>query len=240
MERKTMKSVSVHADYFQVIRKHSAEDIGKFFLALASDIDGGEKPKLPDTLEMLKELIDAQNQRFAEGQSGSGKKGGAPAGNQNAKKQPKTTQNNQDENNPNNPTVTDTVTGDRDTGDNAPLTPHEKKPQPQKGEYADFVSMTNDEHSSLVAKLGEKGAARCVEILDNYKGSRAKSTPRTTGRSSTGSSGGTGTRSRDGGRRARPGAAMTRRTTTPRKRGSITRSSRNGRDSRGAVGRSAV
>ena len=43
-----------------------------------------------------------------------------------------------------------------------------------KVKYADFVSMTNDEHSSLVAKLGEQGAARCVEILDNYKGSNNK------------------------------------------------------------------
>ena len=34
--------------------------------------------------------------------------------------------------------------------------------------------MTNDEYSSLVAKLGESGAKRCVEILDNYKGANGK------------------------------------------------------------------
>jgi hypothetical protein len=43
-----------------------------------------------------------------------------------------------------------------------------------KTQFADFVSMTNDEHSSLVARLGEAGTARCIEILDNYKGSRGK------------------------------------------------------------------
>lgn len=45
---------------------------------------------------------------------------------------------------------------------------------PSKKKYAEFVSMTNDEYSSLVAELGEAGAKRCVEILDNYKGANGK------------------------------------------------------------------
>lgn len=51
---------------------------------------------------------------------------------------------------------------------------------PQKNEsesevqFADFVSMTNEEYSSLVTKLGEHGAKRCIEILDNYKGANGK------------------------------------------------------------------
>lgn len=43
-----------------------------------------------------------------------------------------------------------------------------------KEKYAEFVSLTNDEYSSLVAKLGEDGTARCIEILDNYKGANGK------------------------------------------------------------------
>ena len=44
-----------------------------------------------------------------------------------------------------------------------------------KHPFAEFVSMTNDEHSSLVVKLGsEESAQRCIEILDNYKGSTGK------------------------------------------------------------------
>lgn len=50
----------------------------------------------------------------------------------------------------------------------------EEKKQPKKIKFADFVSLTNDEHSSLVAKLGEDGAKRCIEILDNYKGSTGR------------------------------------------------------------------
>jgi len=46
--------------------------------------------------------------------------------------------------------------------------------KPQKIKYADFVSLTNAEYEALVAKLGEDGAKRCIEILDNYKGSTGR------------------------------------------------------------------
>lgn len=53
--------------------------------------------------------------------------------------------------------------------------PTAKKPNtPEKRKFAEFVSMTNDEYSSLVTKLGEQGAKRCIEILDNYKGQSGK------------------------------------------------------------------
>lgn len=46
--------------------------------------------------------------------------------------------------------------------------------KPEKIKYADFVSLTNAEYEALVAKLGEDGARRCIEILDNYKGATGK------------------------------------------------------------------
>ncbi|MDE5742692.1 MAG: phage replisome organizer N-terminal domain-containing protein [Oscillospiraceae bacterium] len=49
-----------------------------------------------------------------------------------------------------------------------------EKSKPEKIQFAEFVSMTNDEYTSLVAKVGEQGAKRCIEILDNYKGSSGK------------------------------------------------------------------
>jgi len=59
---------------------------------------------------------------------------------------------------------------------NQPSEEEGKKVRKKEGkkQYADFVSMTNDEYSSLVAKVGDDGAKRCVEILDNYKGSKGK------------------------------------------------------------------
>jgi len=46
--------------------------------------------------------------------------------------------------------------------------------KPEKIKFADFVSLTNAEYEALVAKLGEEGTKRCIEILDNYKGSTGK------------------------------------------------------------------
>lgn len=116
-----MRSVSIHNDFFKQIRKHSHEDIGKLFCALAAVIDGGERPDLPPTLEMLSEMIQDQNERFEEqkntysqAQAARGKAGGAPRGNQNARKQPKSSQTSGDKQNKPTDTVTVTVT-DTDT-----------------------------------------------------------------------------------------------------------------------------
>ncbi len=46
--------------------------------------------------------------------------------------------------------------------------------QPVKIQFADFVTLTQREHDLLVAKHGEEDAARCIEILNNYKGQEGK------------------------------------------------------------------
>lgn len=46
-----------------------------------------------------------------------------------------------------------------------------KKP---KIKYNDFVFMTEEEYGKLVAELGESGAKECIDILNNYKGSKGK------------------------------------------------------------------
>lgn len=44
----------------------------------------------------------------------------------------------------------------------------------QKTNYAEFVKLTDEEYQKLVEKAGESGALKCIEILDNYKGSSGK------------------------------------------------------------------
>ncbi len=44
----------------------------------------------------------------------------------------------------------------------------------KKREFAEFVTMTQDEYDSLCERVGESGAKRCIEILDNYKGAKGK------------------------------------------------------------------
>lgn len=54
-----------------------------------------------------------------------------------------------------------------------------KKPKPEKtvvekAKFADLVTMTNEEHSKLIAKHGEKFTQLCISELDNYKGANGK------------------------------------------------------------------
>ncbi len=50
----------------------------------------------------------------------------------------------------------------------------QKKTAPDKKHYADFVTLTEEEHSKLVEKYGEAAAKWCIQKLDNYKGSTGK------------------------------------------------------------------
>ena len=43
-----------------------------------------------------------------------------------------------------------------------------------KKNYAEFVSMTNEEYKKLVDKYGKDFTDKCIEVLDNYKGSSGK------------------------------------------------------------------
>ena len=48
------------------------------------------------------------------------------------------------------------------------------QPKPEKKQYAEFVSMTEDEYGKLVERYGEAATRRMIEVLDNYKGSSGK------------------------------------------------------------------
>ena len=67
--------------------------------------------------------------------------------------------------------------------DNPPDSPQEKqkkpkkpaKKKPDKKQYADFVSLTEDEYGKLVYGYGQQAADKFVEVLNLYKGSTGKS-----------------------------------------------------------------
>lgn len=48
------------------------------------------------------------------------------------------------------------------------------KKEEEKIHFADFVTMTNAEHEKLVSTYGTEFTDQCIEILDNYKGSKGK------------------------------------------------------------------
>lgn len=49
-----------------------------------------------------------------------------------------------------------------------------KSKKPIKVNYAEFVSMTEEEYGKLVAEHGTEKTKRAIEVLDNYKGSKGK------------------------------------------------------------------
>jgi len=78
---------------------------------------------------------------------------------------------------PNQPNSTEQNNTKPDQPENTPKpsrSKRKKEPDPAKTDYAEFVSLTDDEYAALVTKLGEEGAKRCIEILDNYKGANGK------------------------------------------------------------------
>ncbi len=109
----------------------------------------------------------------------NGEKGGAPKGNQNAKKE-KTTENNQTvkkttENNMNNHIhnhLEDKKDNNRGTGEEEGK--EETFKIDEKIHFAEFVTMTNAEYDKLVSTYGKDFADRCIEKLNNYKGSSGK------------------------------------------------------------------
>lgn len=48
------------------------------------------------------------------------------------------------------------------------------KKEEEKIHFADFVAMTNAEHEKLVSTYGTEFTNQCINILDNYKGSKGK------------------------------------------------------------------
>ncbi len=44
----------------------------------------------------------------------------------------------------------------------------------EKTKYADFVKMKPEEYDTLCAKVGKPATDKCIEVLDNYKGSKGK------------------------------------------------------------------
>lgn len=57
-------------------------------------------------------------------------------------------------------------------GESKPEKP--QKPKVEKIKYAEFVSMKESEYETLCSSYGKQATARCIEVLDNYKGAKGK------------------------------------------------------------------
>ena len=78
-----------------------------------------------------------------------------------------------------NENVNENIDRDKEKGGMGEKTIRERKgetrePSNEKVQFAEFVSMTNVEYSTLVTELGDADTKRCIEILDDYKGSKGR------------------------------------------------------------------
>ena len=72
-----------------------------------------------------------------------------------------------------NENLNENIDRDKEKGGMGEKTIREKNGS-EKVQFAEFVSMTNVEYSTLVTELGDADTKRCIEILDNYKGSKGQ------------------------------------------------------------------
>ena len=78
-----------------------------------------------------------------------------------------------------NENVNENIDRDKEKGGMGEKTIRERKGETressnEKVQFAEFVSMTNVEYSTLVTELGDADTKRCIEILDDYKGSKGR------------------------------------------------------------------
>jgi len=95
----------------------------------------------------------------------NGKKGGRPPKNQNLNN---LTQNLNNLNNLTKPYIDIDIDIDIDKSKDL----KEKINKKEKLVYSEFVSMLDTEYEKLVSELGEEFTKRCIEVLNNYKGSK--------------------------------------------------------------------
>jgi hypothetical protein len=176
------KSFSIHADFYDEVRNLTAAQRGDLLLALINWASDEEILPLAPESAMLFRLMCAQIERISRVNSSNGAQGGRPRieseENNKSGKSEKNEQNEKSEEKRKKPTVTVTDS----VSDTDSVTNNQPKPRRKRGgaettpktKFAESVGMTDDEYASLVARLGEQGAARCIEILDNYKGAHGK------------------------------------------------------------------
>jgi len=181
MER---NSFIFYASFFDGIDKLPEENQLELYRAVCTYALTGELIELSSLSEamfsLIKPQLDANNKRYEDG-----KKGGRPrktsgcgesdkektSGFENKKpvvlKKTKNKKPNVNENENENVNVNENVNENKKEK-------NKKEKAFTKTQYAEFVSMREEEHQKLVDQYGEDFTKRCIETLDNYKGSSGR------------------------------------------------------------------
>ncbi len=172
-----MDSFTIYKEYYELIQILSEKEQEKLILAICKYMFDDLEPIDLNKKQMsiFKNLKRPLNK--SKNNSKRSKGNGAPVGNNNAQKnKPKTNQKqtkNKPEDKPKTNTSNDVYVNVNKSNkkDNRGMGEEEKE---EKIQYAEFVTMTNVEYEKLINTYGKEFTERCIETLDNYKGSSGK------------------------------------------------------------------
>lgn len=188
-------SFVLYTDYADSLRKLPLDQIGAVFLAI---FDYVEFEKMPENLDPVADMcfsfiikqVQRDKEKYKEKckkRAEAGRKGGEKKRDNLANVANATTAKrkiaNLPDNNTDNEYGTDTEY-DNENEDEYIAQPTQQQPPKKRGrpkkatvpmvKYAEFVSMTEEEHQKLIDQYGPEMTARFIEELDNYKGSSGK------------------------------------------------------------------
>ena len=173
MEEK--KVIPIYSSFYAAAKEMTREDAGAFFLAVCAAYLGEEVPELSGAAKVayLMALPNIESSlKRADGQKRKKSQEVPENTESNSNEIPEKFGSNSEEIPSNFPSLLFTPREDNPSklGDRV----KGKGEDQRKVQWAENVSMTNEEHDKLVSAHGEADTARLIEILDNYKGSTGK------------------------------------------------------------------
>ena len=168
------KAFKLYSDNMDIVNELSNEEAGELLKAIVNYVNTGEEIQTSRAVKLvfipIKQQIDrdfASYEEVCEKRASAGKKGAIA-------KASKSKQMLADDSNCLQEEEKEEEKEEEEKEKEKSIAKAIPKKKVPKTAFADFVSMTNDEYSSLIARLGEADTKRAIEILDNYKGSSGK------------------------------------------------------------------
>lgn len=176
MERKE-RGIVLYTDYADKVKKLPLEQAGALFVAILDYVRDGSTPELEPAADMCFAFIVSQYERdrkkydeTCKKRADAGRKGAEAT---NSKRRQKAANPANAENDGEPEEAPEAQEGAAEAAGQGQK-PRKKKQEPKKVKYGEFVQMTEEEHQKLLDQYGPEQAARMIEVLDNYKGSKGK------------------------------------------------------------------
>lgn len=172
-----MNSFTFYQEYAELISLLPIKEQQELIYEIVNYMIYDKEPTLND--RQMKIFINLKRPLdISKNNSKRSKGNGAPKGNNNASKnKPETNQKTnqkQTRNKPKTNTSNDVYVYVNNNSNKKDIRGVGEEEKEEKKKFGEFVAMTNAEYEKLVSTHGEKFTKKCIEVLDNYKGSSGK------------------------------------------------------------------